>query len=144
MQYQGRIPALGRGHRKVRQTDRIIRPANQAVTIAPIRRVGQFNVQYGGFYELYSIMVNDRPHYNADSDRGKQRGLNSPHGRRGALCAHFGWTYDYLMNGVAWGLVERMMIDAPSYDTDSNPDVQEIALSESNQQQVLSYVNSMM
>jgi hypothetical protein len=48
------------------------------------------------------------------------------------------------MNGVAWGLVERMMIDAPSYDTDSNPDVQEIALSESNQQQVLSYVNSMM
>lgn len=135
---------MGRGHREVEQTDRTIRPTNQAVAIAPIRRVGQFNVQYGGFYELYSIDVNNRPHDNADSDRGKQKGLNSPHGRRGALCAHFGWTYDYLMNGVAWGLVERMMVDAPSYDTDSNPDVQEIALSESNQQQVLSYVNSMM
>ena len=135
---------MGRGHREIEQPDRTFRPDNQAIPIASIRRVGQLYVQHGGFYELYSIMVNDRPHDNADSDRGKQKGLNSPHGRRGALCAHFGWTYDYLMNGVAWGLVERMMIDAPSFDTDSNPEVKEIALSESNQQQVLSYVNSMM
>jgi hypothetical protein len=61
------------------------------------------------------------------------------------LCAHFGWTYDYLIHGIAWGLVERMMIDAPSYDADSNGgDVQEIALTESNQEQVLNFVNSMM
>lgn len=38
-----------------------------------------------------------------------------------------------------------MMIDAPSYDADSNGgDVQEIALTESNQEQVLNFVNSMM
>ncbi|MCM1543712.1 MAG: hypothetical protein NC110_00275 [Ruminococcus sp.] len=60
------------------------------------------------------------------------------------MCAHFGWTYDYLINGIAWSLVERMMIDAPSYDTDANGDVQEIALTESNQEQVLNFVNSMM
>jgi hypothetical protein len=49
-----------------------------------------------------------------------------------------------LVNGVAWGLVERMMIDAPSFDTDSDPNVQQITLNESNQEQVLNYVNSLM
>jgi hypothetical protein len=49
-----------------------------------------------------------------------------------------------LLNGIAWSLVERMMIDAPSYDTDSDSNVQQIALTESNQQQVLNYVNSLM
>ncbi|MCM1296196.1 MAG: hypothetical protein NC311_11700 [Muribaculaceae bacterium] len=49
-----------------------------------------------------------------------------------------------MINGIAWSLVERMMIDAPSYDTDANGDVQEIALTESNQEQVLNFVNSMM
>ena len=34
-----------------------------------------------GDFELYSIDVK-RPKHNAGSDRGKQRGLNSPHGRR--------------------------------------------------------------
>jgi len=37
-----------------------------------------------------------------------------------------------------------MMIDAPSFDTDSDPEVQKIALTESNQEQVLNYVNSLM
>lgn len=143
MREQKRLSPLGRGHREVEHPDRPFRPANQTVKASSTCRVGQFNVQFRGFYKLYSIDVN-RPNNNADSDRGKQRGLNSPHGRRGALCAHFGWTYDYLVNGVAWGLVERMMIDAPSYDTDSDPNVQQITLTESNQEQVLNYVNSLM
>ena len=99
-------------------------------------------MQFRGFCELYSINVK-RPKRNADSDRGKQRGLSSPHGRRGAICAHFGWTYDYLVNGIAWSLVQRMMLDAPSYDVDANDD-EEIVLTESNSENVMNYINSLM
>jgi hypothetical protein len=99
-------------------------------------------VQPWGFYELYSIDVR-RPNNNADSDRGKQRGLNSPHGRRGAICSHFGWTLDYLINGIAWSVVQRMMIDSPSYDTNTGED-EEIALTENNTEDIMNYVNNLM
>ena len=95
-----------------------------------------------GFFELYQIDVHRQNHY-AQSDRVKQRGLNSPHGRRGAICEHFGWSYDYLLHGIAWSVVQRMMIDAPSYVTDDD-NVREIELTEDNQQQILDYVNSLM
>ena len=84
-----------------------------------------------------------RKNHRAESDRVKQSGLNSPHGRRGAICEHFGWTYDYLLHGIAWSIVQRMMIDAPSFD-DTDGDVNEIDLSESNQEQILNYVNSLL
>ena len=100
-------------------------------------------MQFGGFYELYSIDVK-RPNHDADSDRGKQRGLNSPHGRRGAICAHFGWTYDYLMHGIPWAVVERMMVDAPSYDIDGGKDDEVIQLTSENSEDIMNYVNSLM
>ena len=99
-------------------------------------------MQLGGFFELYSIST-ARKNHNADSDRGKQRGLNSPHGRRGAICQHFGWTYDYLLHGIAWSVVQRMMIDAPSYDMDDGG-TETIELTESNSEQIMNYVNSLM
>lgn len=99
-------------------------------------------MQPWGFFELYQIDVH-RQNHNAESDRAKQRGLNSPHGRRGAICEHFGWSYDYLLHGIAWSIVQRMMIDAPSYDTEDD-NVREIELTEDTQQQVLNYVNSLM
>lgn len=68
--------------------------------------------------------------------------MNSPHGRRGAICAHFGWTWDYLVNGIAWPLVQRMMIDAPGYDADASDD--DIVLTESNRESIMNYVNSLM
>lgn len=82
-----------------------------------------------------------RPHDDADSGRGRQEGLNSPHGRRGAILAHFGWTYDYLLNGIAWSVVQRMMIDAPSYSTDTTD---EIELTDKNSEEIMNYVNNMM
>lgn len=36
-----------------------------------------------------------------------------------------------------------MMLDAPSYDTDDNKD-EEIALTESNSEDIMNYVNNMM
>ena len=68
--------------------------------------------------------------------------MNSPHGRRGAICSHFGWTYDYLVNGIAWALVQRMMMDAPSYDFDAKDD--EIVLTDKNAEAIKDYVNGMM
>lgn len=100
-------------------------------------------MQSWGFFELYSIDVR-RPNNNADSDRGKQRGLNSPHGRRGAILAHFGWTMNYLLNGIAWSVVQRMMIDAPSYDMDAADGEETIALTESNSDDIMNYVNNLM
>ena len=69
--------------------------------------------------------------------------MNSPHGRRGAICAHFGWTYDYLVNGIAWSLVERMMIDAPSYEYDSATGGIPSSLTLDNNEDVINYLNSL-
>ena len=101
-------------------------------------------MQFGGFCELYSVDVS-RPNNKANTDRGKQRGLRSPHGRRGAICAHFGWTLDYLTNGIAWSTVQKMMIDAPSYDTEEEEgEVEDMILTDSNSESIMEYVNSMM
>jgi hypothetical protein len=46
-----------------------------------------------------------------------------------------------LVNGIAWGLVQRMMIDAPSYDIEADD---EIELTENNSENIMNYVNSLM
>ena len=119
----------------------IVRKKNKTIGTIQTLRHCECNEQFGGFYELYSIDAT-RKNHNADSDRENQQGLNSPYGRRGAICQHFGWTYDYLLHGIAWSVVQRMMIDAPSYDLDNG--VEEIKLTENNGEQILNYVNSMM
>lgn len=45
------------------------------------------------------------------------------------------------MNGIAWSVVQRMMIDAPSYDVESED---EIVLTEQNSSDIIDYVNSLM
>jgi hypothetical protein len=32
------------------------------------------------------------------------------------VCSHFGWTLDYLLHGIPWGTVQRMLIDAPGVE----------------------------
>jgi len=46
------------------------------------------------------------------------------------------------MNGIPWACVQRMMIDAPSYDVGSDDD--DIRLTEENGEAILNYVNSLM
>lgn len=48
--------------------------------------------------------------------------MNSPWGQRGEICQHFGWTYDYLLRGIAWINVQLMMADAPRMNTDEMKD----------------------
>lgn len=47
----------------------------------------------------------------------------------GQICHHFGWTLDYLLWEVDWRIVQRMLIDAPDYDSDKK-DEKEINLTE--------------
>lgn len=64
-------------------------------------------------------------------------------GRRGAICEHFGWTYDYLTEGISWGLVQRMMIDAPSYDYSERKEDEDIRLTPENSDAVMAYINGL-
>lgn len=48
------------------------------------------------------------------------------------------------MHGIPWSVVQRMMYDAPSYDLGDKQDVQEIRLTEDNNEQIMNFVNSMM
>lgn len=48
----------------------------------------------------------------------------------GQICHHFGWTLDYLLWGIDWRIVQRMMIDAPVYETEDEKKEKEIDLTE--------------
>ena len=36
----------------------------------------------------------------------------------GQICHHYGWTLDYLLWEIDWRIVQRMLIDTPSYDSE--------------------------
>lgn len=61
------------------------------------------------------------------------------------MCAHFGWTVDYLEHGISWGKVQRMLIDAPGVDEaqdGSGKGDTEIVLTDNNADEVLKLINS--
>lgn len=58
--------------------------------------------------------------------------MRSPHGRRGSICAHFGWTAEYLLHGIPWGEVQRMLIDAPRPADPADAQGRDITLTDSN------------
>ncbi|GAB3959022.1 hypothetical protein GCM10028805_54340 [Spirosoma harenae] len=67
------------------------------------------------FYQLYQVSADANE---AKSGKAKSRtlGPKSPYGSRGAICAHFHWSYEYLLWGIRWPILQRMLLDAPSYD----------------------------
>ena len=62
----------------------------------------------------------------------KDEGLKSIYGIVGQTCHHFGWTFDYVFYKIDWRIVQRMLIDAPKYDskTETDSDSEEIDLTE--------------
>ncbi|MCL1932769.1 MAG: hypothetical protein FWF53_03005 [Candidatus Azobacteroides sp.] len=46
--------------------------------------------------------------------------MKSPYGRRGSICAHLGWTWEYLHHNIPFGIVQRILIDFPSVEFDSD------------------------
>lgn len=70
------------------------------------------------------------------------RGLKSPQGRRGAICAHFGWRLDYLTDGLPWAQVLRMMADAPGYEP-GDGGAEEHSLTGDNAADIAAMINGM-
>mgnify|MGYP003601400710 CR=1 FL=1 len=52
----------------------------------------------------------------------------------GQICHHFSWTLDYLLWEIDWRIVQRMLIDAPDYDSDKKE--KEIDLTEQTPEQI--------
>lgn len=55
---------------------------------------------------------------------------------------------DYLLYGIGWSTVQKMMIDAPSYDFDNHSDDDDIEhgiveSTEENSQKIMDYFNSL-
>ena len=60
------------------------------------------------------------------------------------MCAHFGWTLDYLLHGIPWGTVQRMLIDAPGVeDEDTTKNNTEIVLTDDNADEVMKLINNL-
>ena len=76
----------------------------------------EHNFQRGGFYKLYSITIS-RKNDSSQSESSRVKGLNSPWGTRASICAHFSWTYDYLLWGISWLNVQMFLSDLPSYES---------------------------
>lgn len=58
----------------------------------------------------------------------------------GQICHHFSWTLDYLLWGIDWRIVQRMLIDAPDYDSDNKEektDKKSIKLTEQNSESIM-------
>lgn len=56
------------------------------------------------------------------------------------ICEYFGWEYDYLVRGVSWATVVRMLIDAPA-TVDKDEEDEEITLTNDNAQQIAALIN---
>lgn len=52
----------------------------------------------------------------------------------GQICHHFSWNLDYLLWEIDWRIVQRMLIDAPDYDSDKEE--KEIDLTEQTPEQI--------
>lgn len=50
--------------------------------------------------------------------------MRSPWGQRAAICEHFGWTYDYLLRGIAWVNVQLMLADSARIKDKENKEEQ--------------------
>lgn len=72
------------------------------------------------FSRFYSINTGAGHDGSARGESGRKNsveGLNSPWGQRGEICQHFGWTYDYLLRGIAWINVQLMLADGARMKT---------------------------
>lgn len=67
--------------------------------------------------------------------------MRSPYGLRGSICAHYGWTWDYLMHGIPYAIVKRMAADAPGIDYDNKKEDTMLELSDDNADEILELIN---
>lgn len=69
------------------------------------------------------------------------------------MCAHYGWSWDYLHWGIRWPIMQRILIDAPGYDAPKADDTQDVDdkkyenklvfNAEKNGRQIMDFVNGL-
>ena len=74
-----------------------------------------------------------------ETDRGRTVGLKSPYGIRGSICKEYGWTWEYLHFGIAWSIVQRILSDAPGYETGEKV----TRLTEKNKNSIMNELNNL-
>lgn len=94
--------------------------------------------EHWGFFELYAI---DERGDNDKEDRHRWTGLKSPFGRRGSICSHLHWTWDYLHHDISWATVQRMLIDAPKYEAEKKENTI-FEVTEENEEQMMKMLNN--
>lgn len=61
----------------------------------------------------------------------------------GQICHHFGWTLDYLLWEIDWRIVQRMLIDAPKYESkdekgnNKNTNTKSVKMTEQNSEDLI-------
>ncbi len=61
----------------------------------------------------------------------------------GQICHHFGWTLDYLLWEIDWRIVQRILIDAPKYESkddkgnDQNSNTKSVKMTEQNSEDLI-------
>lgn len=61
----------------------------------------------------------------------------------GQICHHFGWTLDYLLWEIDWRIVQRMLIDAPKYESkdenenEQNSNTKSVKMTEQNSEDLI-------
>ena len=94
--------------------------------------------KYRGFFELYAI---DERSDNDKENQHRWTGLKTPFGRRGSICSHLHWTWEYLHHGISWAIVQRLLIDAPKYEYDDKKE-KSIELNDDNAEEICNLLNS--
>lgn len=64
----------------------------------------------------------------------------------GQICHHFSWTLDYLLWEVDWRIVQRMLIDAPSYESkdekEENKNTKSVKMTEQNSEDLIAQLQA--
>ncbi|OZI09604.1 hypothetical protein BWI93_03090 [Siphonobacter sp. BAB-5385] len=62
------------------------------------------------------------------------------------MCAHYGWSWEYLHWGLRWPIMQRVLIDAPGYEM-PKPEEKEVKekkkLTKQNAKDIMNYINSL-
>ena len=48
------------------------------------------------------------------------------------------------MHGIGWATLQKMMLDAPSFDMDGDDESKNVTLNDDNKEEILNYVNNLM
>jgi hypothetical protein len=65
------------------------------------------------------------------------------------MCAHYSWSWDYLHWGIRWPIMQRILIDAPSYkkpkteDADDSKHKVKMKLTPENGSAIASFINGL-